>query len=410
MASHAHTRTAARDDTFIIEDGDIVLPDRVIRSGALLVADGRIAASGASAQVRAAAPAGCRRLSAAGQVVCPALWESHIHGCGGEGTDRASPEAVTRMADFLARQGVGAFLPTVIADDAMLSSLGRAVESVRKAPAMGSRIPGIYVEGPFVAPARRGGIPERCTSPVSVERFEQVIAAARRQVRLMTIAPELDGAVELLGRMGAAGVQPALGHSDAPWSAMPSFEGTVPLGVTHLYNCMSGVSHKHPGLAQWALLNREVFTELNADHVHVHQSAIALALRLRPWERILLISDAIAPAGLVPGDAVADGLTLYGEPIEAKADGVHYRGSGVLVGSRRLVREGVARLVSEFKVPIPAAVNMASLNSARFFGFPRKGALLPGYDADIAVFAKGFASCALLAWEGRVVFGPEAAG
>jgi N-acetylglucosamine-6-phosphate deacetylase len=395
--------------TLLIEDGDIVLPDRVIRSGALLVSDGRIIASGAADQVRAAAPAGCRRLSAAGQLVCPALWETHIHGCGGEGTDRASPEAVSRMAGFLGRQGVGAFLPTVVADDTMLSSLGKAVEAVRKGPGMESRIPGIYVEGPFVAPARRGGIPERCTSPVSERRFEQVVAAAREQIRLMTVAPELDGAIDLLGRMGAAGILPALGHSDAPWNALPKFEGTVPLGVTHLYNCMSGVSHKQPGLAQWALLNRAIFTELNADHIHVHQSAIALALRLRPWEKILLISDAVAPAGLAAGDAAAEGLTLYGEPIEARGDGVHYRESGVLVGSRRLVREGVARLASEFKVPVPAAVNMASLNPSRFLGFPRKGALLPGYDADIALFAKGFASCSLLVWEGRVVVGPGAA-
>lgn len=382
----------------------------MIRSGALLVAEGRILASGAAEQVRASAPAGCRRLSVEGQLVCPSLWETHVHGCGGEGTDRASPEAITRMADFLARQGVGAFLPTVIADDAMLAALGGAVETVRKAPGMETRIPGIYVEGPFVAPARRGGIPERCTSPVSADRLEKVLAAARRQVRMMTIAPELDGAFDLLGRLGAAGVLPALGHSDAAWGALPRFAGTVPLGVTHLYNCMSGVSHKQPGLAQWALLNREVFTELNLDHIHVHHSAIALALRMRPWERILLISDAIAPAGLAAGDAAGAGLTLYGEPIEAKGDGVHYRTNGVLVGSRRLVREGIARLVSEFKVPVPAAVTMASLNPARYLGFPRKGALLPGYDADIAVFTKGFASCTLLAWEGKVVAGQGAEG
>ena len=395
-------------ETYLIEDGDIVLPDRVIRSGALLVSEGRILASGAAGQVRESAPAGCRRISAAGGLVCPALWETHIHGCAGQGTDRASPEAVTRMADFLASQGVGAFLPTVVADDAMLSSLGRAVEAVRERPGMKDRVPGIYVEGPFVAPSRRGGIPERCVSPASAGSFERIIAAARRQIRLMTIAPELEGAFDLLGRMGAAGILPTLGHSDAAWSDLPKYEGTVPLGVTHLFNCMSGVSHKQPGLAQWALLNRDVFTELNCDRIHVHQSAIQLALRLRPWERIMLISDAIAPAGLAPGDAAAENLTLYGEPIEGKGDGVHYRGSGVLVGSRRLVGEGVARLVSEFKVPLPAAVNMASLNPARFLGFPRKGALLPGYDADIAVFEKGFSACSLLAWEGRVVHQPGA--
>ena len=396
--------TSPHSDAFLIEGGDIVLPDRVIRSGALLAAEGRILASGSADQVRAAAPAGCRTISADGMLICPALWETHIHGCAGEGTDAASPEAIQRMASFLASQGVGAFLPTVVADDGMLASLGAAVEKVRKAPGMSDRIPGIYVEGPFVAPARRGGIPERCTSPASIEAFDRVVGLARKHIRLMTIAPELPGAYELLGRMGAAGILSSLGHSDAPWHVLPRYEGTVPLGVTHLFNCMSGVSHKEPGLAQWALLNREVFTELNCDGIHVHQAAISLALRMRPWEKIVLISDAIAPAGLAPGDPAAEKLSLYGVPIHARADGVYYRDSGTLVGSRRLVRDGVARLVFDAKVPLAWAVAMASLNPARFLGYPRKGALLPGYDADIAVFSRDFSTCRLLAWEGGILF------
>jgi N-acetylglucosamine-6-phosphate deacetylase len=350
--------------SFLLEDGDIVLPDRVIRQGALLVDEGRIVASGAGDQVRASAPAGCTRISAAGRLVCPALWETHIHGCAGEGTDRASPDTITHMAQFLATQGVGAFLPTIVAQDAMLSSLGKAVEAVRAGEGMRDRIPGIYVEGPFVAPSRRGGIPEPCASPVSADRFDRVVDLARRQIKLMTIAPELPGARDLLGIMGAAGILPSLGHSDAPWDLLPRFEGTVPLGVTHLFNCMSGVSHKQPGLAQWALLNREVFTELNCDAIHVHEAGIQLALRLRPWERIVLISDAIAPAGLAPEAAAADSQTLYGTPIVGRGDGVYYRDSGVLVGSRRLVR------------------------------------------ADIAVFERDFSSCSFLAWEGRAVFKP----
>jgi N-acetylglucosamine-6-phosphate deacetylase len=166
------------------------------------------------------------------------------------------------------------------------------------------------------------------------------------------------------------------------------------------------VSHKEPGLAQWALLNREAFTELNCDGVHVHQAAIALALRMRPWERIVLISDAMAPAGFAVGDPAAEGLSLYGMPIHARADGIYYREAGTLVGSRRLVRDGVARLAFDQKVPLAWAVAMASLNPARFLGYPRKGALLPGYDADVAVFSRDFSECSLLAWEGAILF-PE---
>jgi N-acetylglucosamine-6-phosphate deacetylase len=125
---------------------------------------------------------------------------------------------------------------------------------------------------------------------------------------------------------------------------------------------------------------------------------------MRPWEKIVLISDAIAPAGLAPGDPAAEKLSLYGMPIHARGDGVYYRDSGTLVGSRRLVRDGIARLVFDAEVPVAWAVAMASLNPARFLGCPRKGALLPGYDADIAVFRRDFSTCSLLAWEGGIIF------
>jgi len=174
------------------------------------------------------------------------------------------------------------------------------------------------------------------------------------------------------------------------------------LGVTHLFNGMSGISHKDPGLAQWAILNKTVFTELNCDGTHVHDAAVQLALRARPWQRMIVISDAFPPAGLE--EEAARGLTVYGKPVVANGAGVYYAGSGVLVGSRRLVNDGLARLVSRFDVPLPWAVAMATLNPARHLGFLEKGALLPGYDADIAVLSRDFSECSFLSWEGRPVW------
>ena len=164
---------------------------------------------------------------------------------------------------------------------------------------------------------------------------------------------------------------------------------------------MSGVSHKDPGLAQWALLDRQAYTEVNCDGTHVHDAAVRLALRARPWEKLIVISDAVAPAGQGAG---GEKPTLYGKPLVAKGSGLFYEETGVLVGSRFLVPDCLARLVHTLGVPVVSAVGMATLNPARLLGYSRKGALLPGYDADIAVFNRDFSQCSFLGWEGRPLF------
>jgi N-acetylglucosamine-6-phosphate deacetylase len=390
--------TKQSPNAWLVEGGDLVLPDRVLKGGALLISDGRIAAVGPSVRALGSLPKGCRKVSAEGQLVCPSLWEVHIHGCGGMSMENMTPEALERMGRFLAAKGVGAFLPTTVADEAIISGLGEAVTAASENPTLRERALGIHLEGPFVSPARKGGIPDHLLRAPSPEYLRELARMTRGFLREMTFAPELPGARGVFDGLVAAGVLPSLGHSDARFTDLEPYDNIVPLGVTHLFNGMSGVSHKEPGLAQWALLNRSVYTELNCDGTHVHDAAIQLALRARPWERLVVISDAFTPAGLDAGHD--DGLTVYGRSVVSRGNGVYYSDSGVLVGSRRLVNEGVGRLVSQFKVPLPAAVAMASLNPARHLGFLDKGALLPGFGGDVAVFSRDFSACSFMTWEG----------
>jgi N-acetylglucosamine-6-phosphate deacetylase len=386
----------------LIENCEVVLPDRVIKSGAVLMDRGAIIRAGRADQLPPKLPEGCQRIDAGGDLACPSLWEMHLHGCGGISTENMTPGSLAAMAEFLASRGVGGFVPTTTPDERFLECLGKAIDAGDGVPVVRGRVPGMHVEGPFIAAARRGGIPEHLVEPASTERLEQLAALANGRIRIMTFAPEIAGARDLVERMRSLGILPSLGHSDAPWAALAEYEGMEPLGITHLYNAMSGVSHKEPGLAQWGLLDRHVYTELNCDGTHVHDAAVALALRARPWERLVLISDAIAPAGLHAEGAPP---MLYGKPLVAKGSGFFYADTGVLVGSRLLIGDGVARLVSEFKVPLAQAVAMASLNPARYLGFSRKGALLPGYDADVAIMSRDFGHCSLMIWEGRKLFG-----
>lgn len=396
-----------KDGAFLLEHCDVVLPDRLVRSGAVLAVDGKILFAGAAADLPKRVPTGCRRIPAAGVLASPALWEMHVHGCGGVSTENMSPQSLAEMAGFLAGRGVGAFLPTTVADEGYLASLGDALHSA--ADDVRGRALGIHVEGPFVAPARRGAIEEARIRPISIEYLERMISLSREKIRIMTFAPELPGAIMLAERLQSLGILPSLGHSAASYEALSPFDAVSPLSVTHLFNGMSGLSHKEPGLAQWALLNKEVFTELNCDGTHVHDAGIRLALRARPWEKIVVISDAVAPAGL-PSRATGGHVSspgpahsLYGRPIVERGNGLYYEDTGVLVGSRCLVPDCIARLVRELDVPVASAVAMATLNPARLLGFPRKGALLPGYDADVALFSRDFSRCSFLSWEGRVI-------
>jgi N-acetylglucosamine-6-phosphate deacetylase len=391
----------AERSSFLIEGGDVVLPDRVIRPGMVFVHEGSIRYAGASDRPGSAGPAGSLPvIDASGLLVCPALWEPHIHGCAGATTESATPDTLRHMAGFLASQGVGAFVPTTVGDESYVGSLGAALEAVASDHDLASRIPGIHVEGPYVNPARRGGIPETVVKPFSAAHLERLAGLAKGRMRVMTFAPEVEGGREIAAQLAKMGIIPSLGHSDAAFEDLAAFDNAPLLSVTHLFNAMSGASHRKPGLALWALLNKEAFTEIIGDLVHVHPAAVQLALRTRPNERIVLVSDAIAAAGWEGGE-----LTLYGRKLAAKGNGLYYADSGVLVGSRALVRDAVAGLVTRFGVPVSTAVAMASLNPARLFAAERKGALLPGYDADVALFTKDFSSCRLTLWEGRTIHG-----
>jgi N-acetylglucosamine-6-phosphate deacetylase len=310
-------------------------------------------------------------------------------------------ESLAQMAGFLARKGIGAFVPTIVSDEHSIEALGAAISSVRSDPAVRGRVLGIHVEGPFVSPSRRGAIPPELLREPSIEYLERMVSLSHGSIRILTIAPELPGSREVIDRLPGMGILPSLGHSNASYESLLEYEEMSPLGVTHLFNGMSGVSHKEPGLAQWALLNKTVFTELNCDGTHVHDAAVRLTLQSRPGDRMVAISDAVAPAGLPPDQPVG---RLYGRQLAARGTGLFYADTGVLVGSRYLVPDEVARLISMFKVPVASAVAMATLNPARLLGFERKGALLPGYDADVALFSRDFSRCSFLCWEGTAIF------
>ncbi len=316
---------------------------------------------------------------ASGPFVAPGFVDVHVHGWGGHDAMGGS-EALSGMARALLRQGVTSFLPTAVT--ASLATLREFASSVRAwssiAPEDGAAPLGFDLEGPFISPARAGAQnPAFIQVPAAVgwESFVPLLDG----LRLITIAPEVDGALDFIERLAAAGVTVALGHSTATAEQARAGYAAGARSTTHLFNAMTGVHQHEPGLATIALGDDGVCVELIADGHHVDRSLWPLILRTKPAGRLLLVSDAISLAGTGDGRT-----TLGGLEVEVRGDQCRLVSDGHLAGSVIALDTAVRNLVLA-GVPLPAAVAAASVHPLALLGVRDRGRLAPGLRADLAV-------------------------
>ena len=346
--------------------GRLVLDDRVA-AGRVTVADGRIVAVDLDADPT----------SSVGPYLAPGFVDVHVHGWGGHDAmgDRS---ALDGMARRLLRRGVTSFLPTAVT--APLDDLVAFAERVRAwlpdAPADGAEPLGFNLEGPFLAPARRGAHdPSLLRVPAGAA--EASLLSLVDGLRLLTIAPELPGALELIRWLAERGVASSLGHSAATLDEARAGYAAGATSTTHLFNAMSGLDHRAPGLALAALLDDGVFVELIADGMHVHPALWALIARLKPPDRLLLVSDAIALAGTGDGRGRIGGLE-----VEVVAGRVTLAGTGTLAGSVIALDDAVRSMVAS-GVPVPRVVAAAGRNPLALLGITDRGRIAEGQRADL---------------------------
>ena len=289
--------------------------------------------------------------------------------------DRA---ALDGMARHLLRRGVTAFLPTAVT--APLTDLRGFAARVRDwlpdAPADGAEPLGFNLEGPFLSDARRGAHdPTHLRVPADVARddLEPLLGG----LRVITIAPELPGALDLIGWFRERGIAISMGHSAATVAEARAGYAAGGSTTTHLFNAMSGVDHRAPGLAVAALLDDEAFVELIADGIHVDVALWPLITRLKPADRLLLVSDALSLAGTGDGRARIGGLE-----VEVVGQRVTLVGTSTLAGSVIALDDAVRNLVGS-GVPLPVAVAAASANPLAMLGVTDRGRIAPGQRADL---------------------------
>ena len=345
--------------------GRLVLDDRMA-SGRITIEDGRIGAVDLDDEVASDGP-----------ILAPGFVDLHVHGWGGHDA-MGDPAALDGMARALLRRGVTSFLPTAVT--APLPDLEAFADRVRTwlrdAPADGAEPLGFNLEGPFLAAARRGAHDSNhLRLPVEVPpgTLEPLIDG----LRLITIAPELPGAIDLIRWLNERGVAVSIGHSAASLDEARAGYDAGARSTTHLFNAMSGLDHRSPGVALAALLDDAVSVELIADRIHVHPALWSLITRLKPADRLLLVSDAVALAGTGDGHGHIGGLA-----VEVVGDRVTLAGTSTLAGSVIALDTAVRNLVAA-GIGLPAAVAAASRNPLALLGITDRGRIAPGQRADL---------------------------
>jgi N-acetylglucosamine-6-phosphate deacetylase len=322
-----------------------------------------------------------------GAIACAGLIDTHIHGIGGYGTDDASTESVLRMSRILPRYGVTAFNPTLYPSprEEMISAVRNVAAAVGKED--GARIMGLHLEGPFLSPEKMGVQKGGTLSPVDLQFMEELWLAAGGHVVNMTVAPELKGMRELCLFCIKKGIVLQAGHTNAKYENMVEGMQAGILHSTHLFNAMSQMGHRNPNAVGAILIHSELSCEIIADGFHVHPDLFTLLRRDKPIDRIVLMTDSLKPTEYRPTDGTP--LTANGEEV-VWHDGVFHRKSDdVIAGSSLTMIRGVKNLV-KFGFSLDEALKCASGNPAQIMHYKNKGAVIPGYDADITVFDKDY--------------------
>jgi N-acetylglucosamine-6-phosphate deacetylase len=319
-----------------------------------------------------------------GAILAPGFVDLHVHGGGGAqvGPDA---EAVAGVARFHARHGTTTLLPTTVpAAETALADAVRAVAAVAARPPDGAaRVLGSHLEGPFVSPARPGALEVRQLRTPDRDELARLLEAGGGSVRAIVVAPELDGAPELIAAAAEAGVNVSLGHSDATYDeAMAGFAAGA-RAATHLFNAMRPLHHREPGIVGAALSAPDITVELIADGVHVHPAVLRMVHAAKGAGRVALVTDAMMAAGLPDGE-----YALGDQPI-AVVGGEARTATGSLAGSTLTLDRAVRVCVERAGIPLADALTMASATPAALLGLDDTGRVEPGARADLVVLDAG---------------------
>lgn len=363
---------------------------------AVIVEAGRIKAVIPAEMIKNHLPA-LQHVFPADHYLIPGLIDLHLHGIAGHDVMDAHDDALTAMSMALAKEGVTGFLATTMtAEPDRIEAALKAI-SIAMTKKEGAAILGVHLEGPFIAASKRGAQREAALELPSIALFNQWQRMAGGAIKIVTMAPELKGAREMIAALHEK-VVVAIGHTNATYAETQAAIDAGCTYATHLFNAMRGLHHRDPGAVGALLLSDRIMAELIVDGIHLHPATVELALRLKGKDRLILVTDAMRATCLGDGEYDLGGqiVSVQGEEALLK--------DGTLAGSVLRLRQAVMNIFKFSTSTLINAIEMASINPAAALQIDQtKGSIAIGKDADLVVMSPQFEAVFTMC-EGEIVF------
>ena len=320
-------------------------------------------------------------------IVVPGFIDEHIHGAGGADAMDGTVEALQTISEFLAREGTTGFLATTMTQSPEnITNALKAVKKVReKGEYKGAEVLGVHLEGPFISPKHVGAQPLEYVATPDAELFDKYNEASGNSIKIVTLAPEVEGGLGLVKHLSNIGVVASVGHTGGKYADVVNAVAAGATNVTHTYNAQTGLHHREAGVVGAAMLLDELNCEMICDTIHVSVPAIKLVIKNKPHDKYPRITDAMRAKGMPDGKSELGGQDVFVNNGEARL------ADGTLAGSVLKMNVAVKNLVEKAGVPFTDAIDFATYNPAKNIGvLNERGTIEVGKRADLAVLNSDF--------------------
>lgn len=376
---------------YIISNGTMVSEDKLLSNSTVAISGGKILSL---EQMKSSLAV--ESIDATGLIITPGFIDLHVHGADGADILDCNPASLQRIAEYHGRRGTTSMLATIAPSTIQRMVLALETVAGENTPGMGSAIVGANLEGPFLNRLHVGALGITFLRQPDQQVMKELLAAGQGKVKIVSLAPELEGAIEIVELLSLCGVIPSLGHSGANFNQTLIAAKKGLKHITHIFNAMTTVHHREPGPAGAALVTPELSIEVIADGIHVHPAMLQLLWNTK-GDRMILVSDAIAAAGLPDGCYNFAGQRIIVKGYRAEVPG------GRLAGSTITMLDAVKNIIKFTSLTLPQAVRLASANPAAVLGLKNKGRIAPGFDADLVILDSNLEPYLVMV-EGRQIF------
>ena len=320
-------------------------------------------------------------------IVLPGFIDEHIHGAGGSDAMDGTEEALQTISEYVAKEGTTGFLATTMTQSP--ENIGKALKNVKnvreKGEYKGAEVLGVHLEGPFISPKHVGAQPLEYVAKPAPETFDKYNELSGGNIKIVTLAPEVEGGLDLVKHLKNIGVVASIGHTGAKFSDVEAAVAAGASNVTHTYNAQTPLHHREAGVVGAAMLFDELNCEMICDTIHVSVPAIRIFVKNKPHDKFTLITDAMRAKGMPDGLSELGGQQVFVKNGEARL------ADGTLAGSVLKMNVAVKNLVEKVGVSLTEAVDFASANPAKNLGlYDERGSIEVGKRADFAVMDKDF--------------------